>query len=41
MGSEISLYEDFTITEEAPTRAFSWVKVPTRTYGMGGGFVSM
>ena len=24
--------EDFTITEKAPTRAFSWLKAPTSTF---------
>ena len=24
--------EDFTITEKAPTRAFSWLKVPTKSF---------
>ena len=24
--------EDFTITKKAPTRAFSWLKVPTSTF---------
>ena len=23
------IYKDFTITKKAPTRAFSWLKVPT------------
>ena len=27
----------FTITEKAPTRAFSWLKVPTREVLMGEG----
>ena len=26
------LSEDFTITEKAPTRAFSWLKVPTSAF---------
>ena len=25
----VELCEDFTITEKAPTRAFSWLKAPT------------
>ena len=25
-------HEDFTITEKAPTRAFSWLKAPTSAF---------
>ena len=28
---QTKVHEDFTITEEAPTRAFSWLKAPTST----------
>ena len=26
------VHENFTITEKAPTRAFSWLKAPTNTF---------
>ena len=29
---QIKVHEDFTITEKAPTRAFSWLKAPTSAF---------
>ena len=29
---QTNLREDFTITKKAPTRAFSWLKVPTNAF---------
>ena len=29
---DTKIREDFTITEKAPTRAFTWLKAPTRHY---------
>ena len=28
----LNVPEDFTITEKAPTRAFSWLKAPTSAF---------
>ena len=32
LTSIIQKHEDFTITEKAPTRTFSWLKVPTSAF---------